>query len=329
MMFQCIYCLRTEPDVEASESHIIPVALGGSETSNQTVCKDCNNLIGIEVENKSIPKFSFFRNILGIGGRRGKIPRIRATFFFDGVEKDVWLDDKGEPEHPIVIKETTQSGDKEYRIIGSSEESAKIRENISKKKPEMKWEDIETTGKEPPKAKHSVTIDPSSILLRRLAAKVAFETWAKKRGSSLLVDRQYDPVRDFILNGVDQDARCGVIADPSITPGLDNIPVGNHVVAIIQHPSSQILGSFVLLFGLLYYYVLLSTSFVSLKADDIFVLENPQTEETDTPLLRLQTGDILINWDAIRNDYRNDPENVHQKAREYAAKKLADAMSEA
>jgi HNH endonuclease len=75
-VFARIYCKDGPPSVAASEAHIFPYALDGSTSASDTVCGDCNGRVNREVEERALPSFRVLQSLLGITGRRGKVPGI-------------------------------------------------------------------------------------------------------------------------------------------------------------------------------------------------------------------------------------------------------------
>ena len=75
MFSLCIYCKRSYPEVRPSEAHIFPYGLGGTESSDENVCDECNGRVNREVETAALNHFRIFRSLLGIEGRRGPNPR--------------------------------------------------------------------------------------------------------------------------------------------------------------------------------------------------------------------------------------------------------------
>src|SRR6266705_3087466 len=135
MPFTCIYCHQSHPEVMPSEAHIIPHVIGGVTSTTHTVCKACNHTVNREVERPALHAFDFFRNVWGIEGRRGSVPRLPATLVVNRHRGPVTLDEHGQPTHPIVSTEPDATGRKTYVVAGPSEAAEAKRQEIAQKYP--------------------------------------------------------------------------------------------------------------------------------------------------------------------------------------------------
>jgi hypothetical protein len=326
--FTCIYCQKTEPDVSPSEAHIFPDAMGGITYTLDTVCKDCNQKINKEFEQSEIQKFSFFQSIWGIKSRRGKVQGVPATVEFQGKTFNITLDENGLPKTPLIFCEKGEGGKKTYSIIGPAPLAERKKNEIDAKDPSISWTDIDLTGYSPPESVIEIARDIGRKSLRRLVAKVAYERWAQLRGNVILGDRQYANIRDFILNGTEARVLCGNLCDSNLLNGMLNFPVGHHVVCVIAHPKSRILGFFVTFYSLFYFWVILSTRYRALAAFDDILIEDPQSKIIYEPLLRRNTGSLLVHWINIFRPFLSDPEAAVDSSVKYAYSKFRKAEEE-
>jgi len=321
-MFTCIYCLQNEPDVKPSETHIFPDAMGGLTSARDIVCVTCNRKNGRAFEQVEIRKLAFFQSIWGIKNRRGKTAGVRAVLRFEGREASVTLDHMGQPKTAMVIPQAQEDGKKAYSIVGPAEHVEAKRQEIGNKLPSIQWHEMDVTNRTPPETIIPFDSDLSRASVRRLAARVAFERWAQSRGPLVVIDRQYDPIRNFILTGAEPDLRCGVLADSQLLNGMLNFPTGNHAVVILAHPRSQVLGSLVAFYSLFYFWIVLSRDYRALTAFDDLLREDPQRNEVHNPVLRSGTGNLLVKWHMLEKAYSVDPGKVTRKAIQHAARKF-------
>jgi len=327
-MFTCIYCQKTESDVSPSEAHIFPDAMGGVTYTPDTVCKDCNQKINKEFEQSEIRKFSFFQSLWGIKSRKGKVQGVPAKIKFQGKTFNISLDENGRPKTPLVFCGKDAMGKKFYNIIGLAHMVDQKRNEVMAKNPSMIWEDKDFTNIPQPESVIEIARDVGRKSLRRLAAKVAYERWAQSRGSLLLSDTQYNEIRNFILNGTESRVLCGNLCDLKLLNGMLNFSVGHHAVVAVGHPKSRILGFFVTFYSLFYFWVLLSTHYRALAAFDDALIEDPQSQIVHMPLLRPNTGDLLINWHNIVEPFLSDPVNAVDSSVKYAANKFIKSEEE-
>jgi len=327
-MFTCIYCLKDEPEVTPSKAHIFPDVVGGVTSTRRTVCVGCNGIINREVETPTLSTFALFQSIWGIKGRRKRIKGVPATLRVAGKEMDALLDQKGEPKPAIIFIGIDETGKRTYSIIGPANKVEDKRQEITRKYPNIQWQEMNLKQMSPPEAVIEFNGDLSRLPLRRLAAKVAFERWAQLPNSLLLSDHQYDVIRDFITTGKEHELRCGLLADSTLLNRFLNFPLPNHGVAIIAHPDSRVLGGFVTFYSLFYFWVMLSTQYRSLGPFDDLLLENPQTAETQNPKFRRHTGGLLISWNVLVDAYRNKPKDIIHNAMGQAIKKFNDAAKD-
>lgn len=80
MLKRCIFCGKTEDEFEGKNSwsveHIIPLSLGNIDLTITTVCADCNNKLGRNVDDHFVNNMiiEMKRKELGLKGESGKIP---------------------------------------------------------------------------------------------------------------------------------------------------------------------------------------------------------------------------------------------------------------
>lgn len=305
-VFTCIYCQKSEPEISPSKAHIFPDAMGGVAYTLGTVCKKCNSVISKDFERSEIQRFSAFQSIWGIKSRRGKVQGVPATVEFQGKTVKLSLDKNGLPKTPLISCEKGATGERSYCIIGPPDRVDKKRNEIMAKNPSMKSRDIDLTDLPRPALKFEFALDIGRESLRRLAAKVAYERWAQLRGNLTLTDAQYEDIRNFILTGVEPRILCGNLCNLNLLNGMLNFSVRHHAVVIIAHPHSRVLGSFVTFYGLFHFWVILSNHFRALAAFDDILIENPQNQKIEEPLLRLNTGDLLVDWNRIAKPFLSD-----------------------
>jgi hypothetical protein len=324
--FTCIYCLRTAPIVAPSDAHIFPDALGGKTSVSNTVCRECNGRINREIEMPVLPTFALFRSILGIRGRRNGIVRVRASIKFAGQEVESSLNAVGQPD-VIIHVGTDAAGRKTYSLFGPADTVEAKRQEIAQKYPDLKWEERDLLGAAPPESLVEFEVDMTGLLLRRLAAKIAFERFAQLRGATFVSDKEFDTIRAFILDGKECRLRCGVLSDPRLLEGPLNFPVPNHSIFVIAHPYDRILGAFVSLYGIFYWWVILSTEYSALGPTDNLLLEHPQNKTAYSPQLRVKTGSVRVPWHELASFYRENPKGSVRSAMIHAVKKFQGAVN--
>jgi HNH endonuclease len=326
MAFVCIYCLRDSPDVLASEAHVFPYALGGTTSSRDTVCADCNGKVNREVEDAALSSFRWFQSMFGIAGRRGGVPGVRGTATVEGHEGAVVLGPDGLPIGPLVRVESNEEGRRSVVVYGRHDIIDPIADQIAAKHPSTTWT----------KSKFDVPFEvvlelpsPDDARIRRLAGKVAFERFAQLRTSTVARDSEFDGIRSFILSGVEDEPTCGLTADPRLLTSSLNIPVPAHAVVLVAHPLDRVLGSFVIFFGVLLYWVILSRRYTSLGAMDEILIEWTQNREAERPLLRQGTGSIRIPWHEFITPWVNNRDAVLRDVITIASSRLQAAIQNA
>jgi hypothetical protein len=324
-MFRCIYCQKSEPNVSPSESHIFPDAMGGVSYTIDTVCKDCNHKINRKFEQSEIAKFAFFQSIWGIKSRKGKIQGVPATVEFEGKRFSITLDQQGIPKTPLIFCVKDEAGKKSYSIIGPSLLAEKKKNEMMAKNPSITWKEKDLTQLSQPESVIKIASDIERKSLRRLAAKVAYERWAQLRGNFILGDTQYNDIRNFILDGTESRVLCGNLCNLTLLNGMLNFSVGHHGVVIITHPRSRVLGSFVTFYSLFYFWIILSANYQALAAFDEPLIEDPQSRIIHEPLLRPNTGNLLVYWNNIMNPFLSDPKDVANSSIMYALNKFKRA----
>lgn len=77
---KCIICNNDKEPSEFSKEHVIPESAGSSYFID-TVCKDCNNLLGRTIDNKFLDNFfvKLYLSKFNIKNKKGKLPKLWTT----------------------------------------------------------------------------------------------------------------------------------------------------------------------------------------------------------------------------------------------------------
>jgi hypothetical protein len=325
-MFHCIYCKKSLPDVEPSEAHIFPDALGGTESTEDTVCRVCNGRINSDVEIPVVPFFSVFRSLHGVEGRRG-MPGVPTMVRVEGHEASATLGPDGRPKGPIVRAETNSEGKKVFFVYGTDEMMREVVASIAKSHPDIKW----STEKYEVPIELVIDGPPLGDPLRRLAAKVASERLAQIRGAVIAVASEFDNIREFIPTGTEEQPCCGVTGDLVLwnRSSFGTIPVPAHAVVVVFHRADPIVGAFVMFFGIFLYWVILSRRYQALGSVDDLLVEWPHVRETTRPLLRSSVGAIRVPWSRYISEYTRDPRGAVEGALQIAQQRFQKAVDAA
>lgn len=227
----------------------------------------------------------------------------------------------------MIATKKNENG-KNYSIIGPDTLVSNKQDEIERKIPTIKWDEKDLSDTPLPKSIIEIDSNIKRNSLRRLAAKVAYERWGQLRNPQLLVDKQYEIIREYILTGKESQPCCGIIVDLQLLSTMLNFPVGFHAVFIFANPRSSKLGAFVTFYNLFYFWVVLSTNFQALSAIDEPLIEDPQNQKIYKPLFRAGSGDLLIDWNKISEPYLLKPEEVSVSAFKYGIKKFQKASNE-
>lgn len=323
-MVGCIYCKRDREHIQLSEAHVFPYVMGGSVASDETVCDECNHLVNQRVEMPALASVLPLQSIFGIRGRRHPVSRVPGTLRAEGAEKRVYLNERGELMDAVVVDKRDESGKRSFQIMGPADKVEKYTREIGSADPTLKWKELPAsdTGHVEVTFSDSRTVD----LLCPLAAKVAFEYFARPRGAQFVSDAEYDPVRAFVLNGVDTGQVAGIVADDSVLNRfLHPFKPPHHVVYITAHPQSTVLGAFVGFYGLFYYWVILSRQYRPLWPLDDLLIQDPQARNAEAPVLRGQTGAVLVDWNRVTAAHRRDRVAANVAAGKHATKRFREA----
>ncbi len=191
--------------------------MGGTEFTKDTVCRGCNRLVNQRVEMPALDAVVPLQSLFNIRGRRNKIRRVRGTFKAGGQETTVYLNERGELTDAVVIENTDPDGKKRLSIFGPREYvEGKLKEMA--KDDQFKWE--EAPMLEGGMVEVEFASSGTLVVLRRLAAKAAFERFAQLRSAAFVTDREYDDVRHFILTGADTTHCAGVVVEQAMLTGI-------------------------------------------------------------------------------------------------------------
>lgn len=292
----------------------------------RAVCIRCNGRIAREVETPARDQLAFFQSFWGIRGKSRRAKGVPAIFRYAGEEKPIHLDHGGEPPKAVVLIGCNGEGGTRYRLLGHPCEIERHGQGIKRRHPgliqDKRQPEMEAAEYEFRIISAKDLIGP---ILRRLAAKIAFERLAQLRSAAILLEHEFDPIRNFILDGVEgQRSLCGLLWDEEIVRQALPIPLPQHAVCLIGHSADRRLGGFVILYGLFYYWIILSEEYPVLSPWDDTLLIHPQTSEVVNPRLREYQQAARIPWPRLLRANRNALK-VADAALTHAIEKLAMA----
>ena len=304
MTFTCVYCRSNLPSSKASRAHIWAASLGGSFSLHGAVCKQCNREIATQLEDPFKDRWSWLLLFLGVEGRRKKGPPFKASIKLLGQEIEINIRSlKAIPNIPPIL-EKDASGKQIIHFLGSAENLETKKKEYLKKHPNASWQEHDYT-KEMEASEVTFPIDLYSLdatFSRRLAAKIAFEFWGLKRNAEVLLESEYDPLREFILMGNEprQGQLAGLLCDETlISRNLGNIRIPNHAICLILHPSTSVLGAIVVFFGMFYYWVILNRRYPLTSSISDLTVISPRTKLSVKAVLAGSAKRPRIPWERV------------------------------
>lgn len=218
---KCIYC--KQEIWHPTKEHIIPYALGGRYSSNDIVCRSCNEQLGHKVDSVLISwvPFVWARNLFSLKGQSGDIP----CFEVEDTEGRAYIAEPGWRLRPkidkplrIIHEIITDRGVTRKIIIMAPDEDTALRKASQAKKAwlhhlrrqghrvresdvktwlgEVKRNIIRPFGFKPQCADFGIQDEHY-----RAIAKIAFEYVATKLAREEIVAPEFDVIREFILCG--------------------------------------------------------------------------------------------------------------------------------
>jgi len=324
MAFTCIYCTQLFPS-RATKSDIIPRSLGGHETLKNAVCSRCNNSCR-EFEDFFKSNWAWLIFILAVKGRRTSSPPVKATFNFFGKEVPVTIRARNRPPEIPPSFFTDAEGKQTVQLVGDLELVGKKMEELKNRRGFKVWTQLDPQAFKKAEFKFPIKVDTlDNVYSSRLAAKIAFEYWGKRRGPETLLDASYDQIRKFILpQNTAPVPAAGLICDAKLISQNLDIPFGSHAVSVVADINSGKLGAIVALFGVFYYWIILDNRYpVYANSSWLWISSAWQKLSYEPPLYGL--GTARIPWHRI---IVNDP-NRAEKAWILAKQKIEQSLRNA
>ena len=318
--FSCIYCKKSSPNAKPSKAHIFPDAFGIHYVYLlDAVCDKCNFHTSKELEEHIIKGTAPLRNLLGVQGRRGKSPVSGKAIFMD-LKTTVSYTNPKELDDKFFVFKGLHNGKKKIAFIGDVLSTKKYEE----KHPEAVWETIDKKAIE-----DGVTIELSldfgvffTQRACRLAAKIAYEYFCYFKGRDAVDGREFDDIRNYILNGSPQVAFLSL--DPIINAG--GIPFGLHAIYLDQRMGSSDIIALVNLFGLISYKMYLTKNGLILGSFQDMTSFSHQRDEPYKPVIRTTVRSIDFHG-RKQYDIPNHPKKDLDKMAELMLKRMNDGFS--
>jgi hypothetical protein len=317
MVFTCIYCGDQVDKERASRSHIIPDSLGGPIVLRNAVCRKCNAEIAKQVEDPFKGSWAWLIWMLGVRSRRQKLPTFKAAMNLMEQEREFTVRSHSRaPEIPPIFTKDPQ-GKEMVSLVGPTD-------YVSRKMAEYqnKYQNVVWTEQPADELKKKHIVFPinveslSALFTHRLAAKIAFEYWGLMRDPTTLLDNEYDDIRKLIRWGTTGAGQlCGLIADENLISRNLNISFPNHAICIVVHPSERKLGAVIVVFGLFYYWVELTSRYpISISLSELTVV---------SPIAKIAREAVLVGsarmprlpWEKFKRPDLNRVQNAWRLAR--------------
>lgn len=326
----CLYCRRDRPVLRMTESHVFPRNLGGAVTVPDLVCEPCNRRISRELEWPARREFSPFLSWWGIRGGSRRPPRVEGTVIFGDLQARASVGDRGQLVDIHPIEGVDKSGHRQIILIGPIAQVEQRRAALARRRPGWIWRDLDLATLPLPVFEGNLPTDTLiTPRMRRLAAKIAFETFARQRLSAptIPLSPEYDDIRRFILEGIGPPRPvAGLLWHERLMTRPLRVPIPLHFVALIEHPADRVFGGFVALFGLYYYWVILSHRHAALAPTEPVLLVHPQAGTIMEPVLRATLFPVRVPWRELIAANADQRATLRQATR-FAVEKLRQLVS--
>ena len=310
---RCIYC---ESHGTLTHSHIIPEGLGSKLKLPSSVCRECNVFLGRTIEAKICADLSFYRFLAQIETKKGKDVTTKAELEVMGNKISVQINRAGIPKLiPPIIFEKESS--RKFLVLGESPE--KLRKNM------MQFEKMgihfETDDAIPHDVRLIATADKryiSSDEYLRVVSKIAFE-YLCYFSPQRTFNPEYGRVKNYIRNGQYKERRpAKLIFEFALVNRILPLPFPLHGILLFGH--ENVVASIVIIFGLFYYFIILSDSSPGIQDWEEFAYFIPKTKEHIRATLIKRSYPLSLILRLIKKSLRD--QNVERKVQEFSKQKL-------
>jgi HNH endonuclease len=222
----CIFCFPNPLNTVLSREHVIPEAIGGSLVID-SVCKDCNDRLGSEVDTHLVDNFliKMIRLGLRLEARDGRIPtplingRLVGTDEIGSFRVPAGAEKGIVTVRPRVEKRVNESGNVEKHIVAERGDFNEIRTGLdsraSRDGQQMVFRGPEVTTVASPVIEKTEVCDLSA--LGRAFLKIAFEFAALEFDAAYLSTASASQLRREIVGSTSVATRVGFWLAPTGT----------------------------------------------------------------------------------------------------------------
>ena len=329
-MQKCIYCLKEYREGDLTNEHIISNTLGCNLQLKKCVCKECNSKFGYSLEAALTNGLEFFRQKFGIKNKKGKVPTTEWSGIINGQKVDfIWDRQKSEVpimKNPIFISKRRLPDGRIACIFRTDhEKQAKtIEKKLKGRYQEVNFEQIghkEVTVEGVYERELNFLISSQTL---RCIAKFGFNYLCFALGKRYAFRSELQGIRKYIFEGKEPfPFPSFLLYDPTVLSRLQ-ISIPNHVILLCLDNKRGIIGAIVVLLGMFYYYVILSSSYTGLDIYRIHTFD-PVTRKSTDSSHRLVGGVFpSVPFEKFQYSAERDPNKVFRQACEYAFSKYKD-----
>lgn len=307
-MRTCIYCKRTLPTREFSREHVWPAALGW-DAQISCVCRKCNNEFGHEIDSALISCFDTYRVKFKVKDRDGKTPRpyvkveggllsgSRLRYGVDGLEPP-----------PIIKKTAISPGGMDFRTYGDHDE-AELKKKLKPQGVGKLVKLSEQTEELKLVSRHGMEF-LSDVRGMRGAVKIAFNYLALKTDEHLLLQPEFDPLRDFIRGNSSIDKDVLVLPMLPLPPA---IPLHSTFVA---HMGNGKVRAIVSMFGFIGLYIHMADGYAGRDINFATLIDPESREHKDLVPKGKRAPEWIPELEEIHDTLLKSPQhlNFHKRA---------------
>jgi len=315
-MEKCIYCNKTK---KLGKSHIVPECLGAKLKLLNRICNDCNHFIGRTIEAKICRDFSFYRYLAQIRTNKGKDVTTPAELQVMGNKVIVHIGEGGKPRFVPPIVEV-KGNKKRFLVVAESPDKLnKYTRRFKEMGIQFEYDRAKPITVNLISSTEKRFISSDDYL--RVATKIAFEFLCHEYPLRAISDG-YEKVKQYIRFGkYENEKPARLIYEDGLVNNVLALPFPLHSILLFGY--ERMVGSIISIFGLFYYFVLLSDDNRILQNWTSFIYFNPRTGESRVPLLKHNYSRAKI-LNLIRISIR-DPD-VELKAQKYSSDKIDEIL---